>query len=84
MYPGHISFSADDIDLETYVTKNIKLKVRWNCRVVCCGVPMPLVRSTFRVTGNTLRVSSACMSMSALNDLASSAFSSRTEWVVVL
>lgn len=24
---GHISFSADDIDLETNVTKNIKLKV---------------------------------------------------------
>ena len=25
---GHISFSADDIDLESWVTKNIKLKVR--------------------------------------------------------
>lgn len=27
MVAGHISFSAEDIDLETYVTKNIKLKV---------------------------------------------------------
>lgn len=25
---GHISFSAEDIDLESWVTKNIKLKVR--------------------------------------------------------
>ncbi|CAN0348419.1 unnamed protein product [Pylaiella littoralis] len=26
LMPGHISFSAEDIDLESYVTKNIKLK----------------------------------------------------------
>ncbi|CAN0140254.1 unnamed protein product [Scytosiphon promiscuus] len=26
LMPGHISFSADDIDLESYVTRNIKLK----------------------------------------------------------
>lgn len=25
--PGHISFCADDIDLETNITKNIKIKV---------------------------------------------------------
>jgi len=41
---GHISFSADEIDLETNVTRNIKLKVG---HLALDGVPVPTIVAVF-------------------------------------